>query len=105
MKLPIEIFNFFALVFFVLASLLGLRRAWIAFNLDNALTGGKEISFTRYFFKYLDASVMQTVPLREKYDNKKIEINRIKLNRLTYTIYLIYLCAVILYILGQILRK
>ena len=98
-KMPIEMFDFAALVCFIIASLLGLKRAFLEFNFDYYLNGKKEISFTKYFLRHIDSSVMNIFPITVKYADENAEIKRKKTNRVTYHIYILYILAIGLYIL------
>jgi len=105
MDISTKILDFLALLFFIGASLLGLIRAWMSYNLENAVVGENAISFIRYFLRHLDESVMDITPDHEKYTDKKIEDRRKNLNRITYTIYVFYFLSIMIYLSGQILKK
>ncbi len=105
MDKPVEVIDFIALLLFVGASILGLSRAWMSYNLENAVVGKSAISFTRYFFRHLDESVMDIRPNREKYEDKKIDNKRKNLNKLTYTIYVLYLLSIVIYFSGHLIEK
>lgn len=96
--------DFTAFLCFILASLLGIRRAWLAFNLENLSVGKSEIPLFKYFINYIDHSVIWIEPILEKYNDPVLEKKRKQHNRLTYLIYILLVLAIGWYVIRLILQ-
>lgn len=85
-----------AVFFFVIASILGLIRSWMTFNLDRIILNNPPKSFIGFFIHDLGNNYDLLIePIFKKFDSEMANNYKCRVNMVTYMIYLALILAIV----------
>lgn len=91
---------FTAFMLWIISSLLMIVRGWKVFNYERTKFNKPNIELFKFFINHIDNSIMMVEPLSKSNGNETLENLRKNANRITYSIYLLWLIAIVILIIG-----
>ncbi len=91
---------FTAFMLWIISSLLMILRGWKVYNYEQTMFNKPNIELFKFFINHIDSSIMMIEPLRKSNGGETLENLRKNTNRITYSIYLLWLFAIVILIIA-----